>query len=100
MIPESIAEIGREMSIARKGIPYRNRAKFDIEAEDHFRAICEAHRAGDMERVISLRRLWAKRLAFLSGEPDCRFAPPCLVRRIGETDEAYRNRCYQAGRWM
>lgn len=100
MMPKTTDEIGREMTIARKSVPVCNRAKFDVEAEDYFREICEAFRTGDMVRAERLYRRWERRIVWLAGDPDCRLAPPCLVRKEGETDDEYRNRCHQAGRWI
>lgn len=99
-MPETTTEIGREMTIARKSVPVCNRAKFDVEAEDYFREICEAVRTGNLPLAAELYRRWHRRVVWLAGDPDCHHAPPCLVRKEGETEEEYRNRCHQAGRWI
>ena len=95
-----VKEIGREMEIARKSVPFRNRAKFDVETKDCYQAICEAVREGNLYRAASLYEGWTLRKIWLSSDPDCHLAPPCLVRKEGETEKAYLDRCYEAGRWI
>lgn len=99
-MPKTTDEIGREMTIARKSVPVCNRAKFDVEARDYYLAICEAVRTGNLPLAAELYRRWHRRVEWLSGDPDCRLAPPCLVRKEGETLTAYRKRCDEAGRWI
>lgn len=93
-----LQKIGREMSASRMNVPLQNRRKFDIESKDFFNAIGRAIRTGHDDRAAALLRQWETRVVWLTDEPRCFSAPPCLVREIGESREDYLNRCYDAER--
>ena len=91
-----LRQIGASMSAARMRVPPQNREKFDIESKDFFAAISDAATAGNAARVGKLIAQWNNRVEWLANEPQCHVAPPCLVRRNGETAEQYISRCYAA----
>lgn len=91
-----LRKIGASMSAARMRVPPQNREKFDIESKDFFAAISDAATAGNAARVGKLIAQWNNRVEWLANEPQCHVAPPCLVRRDGETAEQYISRCYAA----
>ena len=91
-----LRRIGADMSAARMRVPPANREKFDIESKDRFEAIHAAADANDAARVGRLLSQWNSRVEWLTREPKCHVAPPCLVRKDGETTEEYISRCYAA----
>lgn len=91
-----LRQIGASMSATRMRVPPQNREKFDIESKDFFAAISDAATAGNAARVGKLIAQWNNRVEWLANEPQCHVAPPCLVRRDGETAEQYISRCYAA----
>lgn len=92
----NLRQIGASMSATRMRVPPQNREKFDIESKDFFAAISDAATAGNAVRVGKLIAQWNNRVEWLANEPQCHVAPPCLVRRDGETAEQYISRCYAA----
>lgn len=92
----NLRQIGATMSAIRFRVPAANREKFDIESRDRFEAIRAAADANDAPRVGMLIAQWNSRVEWLANEPQCHVAPPCLVRRDGETAEQYISRCYAA----
>lgn len=92
----NLRQIGASMSATRMRVPPQNREKFDIESKDFFAAISDAATAGNAARVGKLIAQWNNRVEWLANEPQCHVAPPCLVRRDGETAEQYISRCYAA----
>ena len=92
----NLRQIGASMSATRMRVPLQNREKFDIESKDFFAAISDAATAGNAVRVGKLIAQWNNRVEWLANEPQCHVAPPCLVRRDGETAEQYISRCYAA----
>ena len=91
-----LQQIGREMSAARMRVPLPNHPKFDIESKEYFNAIGGAIRAGDLDRAAALLRRWHERVEWLTHEPRCCVAPPCLIRRTGESAADYIERCHMA----
>ena len=91
-----LRQIGATMSAVRFRVPAANRKKFDIESKDWFEAIHAAADANDAARVGWLLSQWNSRVEWLTREPQCHVAPPCLVRRDDETAEQYISRCYAA----
>jgi hypothetical protein len=89
-----LRRIGADMSAARMCVPPANRKKFDIESKDFFDAIRAA--ADDAPRAGRLLSQWNSRVEWLTREPQCHVAPPCLVRRDEEPVEQYISRCYAA----
>jgi len=96
MTPRELQEIGREMSVARMNVPLRNRPKFDVESREFFNALGSAVRIGDDALADTLLDRWHSRVAWLTNEPRCCAAPPCLIRRPDESAIDYINRCIDA----
>lgn len=96
----TVQKIGREMSAQRMKVPIQNRPKFDIESRDFFTAISQAAAEKNERRFAALLRQWGSRVGWLTNEPRCCSAPPCLVRHDGEATEKYLQRCYDAERNM
>lgn len=94
----NLRQIGASMSAARMRVPMSNRAKFDIESKDWFEAISAAVNADDSTRAGKLIAQWNDRIWWLTNEPRCHVAPPCLVRKEDETITQYLDRCYEAGK--
>lgn len=84
------------MSAKRTAVPEQNRKKYDVESRDYFAAIEEAEKKGDADRLMKLMAQWEQRLRWLTKNTGCYKAPPALVRRDGETNEEYMDRCYAA----
>ncbi len=91
-----LKNIGAEMSARRVVIPPKNRPKYDVEAQDYFNALSAAAEKGDSRRFKKISEGWQLRTLWLTIVPHCHLAPPTLVRRDGESNEDYINRCYQA----
>lgn len=93
MTAPDLQRIGREMAEGAADVPIQNRPKYDREARDVFNAIKLALEAGDFARVDRLAQYWNDRRAAFIALPVCFKAPPCLVRRTGESIRDYINRC-------
>ena len=91
-----LERIGVEMSARRHLIPVQNRRKYDIEAKDHFDHLSRAAESGDEKEFARLLERWHTREWYMSLIPHCHLAPPSLVRRNGESDVDYMDRCYHA----
>ena len=94
-LKNQLEQIGKEMSARRHLIPVQNRRKYDIEAKDYFENLSAAAAKNDIRRFKDLAEYWQRRTLWLTTQPHCHLVPPSLVRREGESNEDYMNRCYQ-----
>ena len=90
--------IGKRLAAARNRVPFQNRRKYELEAEDFFDAIQEALHAGRADRAAVILAKWEDREYWLIHSPTCHIAPPCLVRRLNETTEQLNERRFKAWR--
>ena len=93
-LKNQLERIGREMSARRAFIPPKNRLKYDVEAKDYFDNLSAAAEKGDSRRFKKISEGWQLRTLWLTIVPHCHLAPPALVRRDGESNKDYLNRCY------
>ena len=93
-----ILEIGKRISLTRSRVSFQNRQKYEIEAADYFDAIQEALSAGNETRAATILAEWDEREFWLTNSARCHVAPPCLVRRMNETEEHFNERRLAAWR--
>ncbi|MDY5695175.1 MAG: hypothetical protein SPK75_02240 [Victivallales bacterium] len=97
MTKEDEKKLGSMIEAGRMAVPEANRAKFDAEARDVFENVRAAMDKGDEKRAKGLLERWKGRTLFLTREERCWLAPPFLVRKNGESEKEYMDRCYKAG---
>lgn len=93
-----IQMVEKVIAAARNHVPFQNRRKYEIEAAEFFDAIRDAILDGDAERAAELLERWKDREWWLVHSSRCHIAPPCLVRRKGETMEHFNERRLTAWR--
>lgn len=90
-----LRKIGASMSAERLNVPIANIPKFDVESQDHFSAISRAVNSGNYDEAERIIAHWIDRVGWLK-LPNSHVAPPCLIRKPGESMELYLKRCYEA----